>query len=115
MNIVEEIIGEILVEIVTGSRATVKDSEMLKDLLNKKIDAGYKKIIIDLTECEFIDSTFLGVLVNALRKTVKSGGDLKLVGFKPAVKAMFELTRLFRVFETYNDLQDAIRSYTTEK
>ena len=114
MNIVEEIIGDILVEIITANRVTVKDSEYLKELLNKKLDGGYKKIIIDLTECEFIDSTFLGVLVNGLRKAVKLNGDLKLVGFKPAVKAMFELTRLFRVFETYNDLQDAIKSYTQQ-
>lgn len=112
MNIVEEIIGDLLVEIITANRATVKDSEYLKEQLTLKIDQGYKKIIIDLSECEFIDSTFLGVLVNTLRKAVKSGGDLKLVGFKPAVKSMFELTRMFRVFETFNDLQDAIKSYT---
>ena len=112
MNIVEEIVGEILIEIITVNRASVKDSEILKEVLSKNIEKGYKKIIIDLTECEFIDSTFLGVLVNSLRKAVKSGGDLKLVGFKPAVKSMFELTRLFRVFETYGDLQDAIKSYT---
>ena len=108
----EEIIGEILIEIITVNRASVKDSEALKQVLSKKIEEGYKKIIIDLTECEFIDSTFLGVLVNSLRKAVKMEGDLKLVGFKPAVKSMFELTRLFRVFETYGDLQDAIKSYT---
>jgi anti-anti-sigma factor len=112
VNIVEEIVGEILIEIITGNRASVNDSEILKEVLSKNIEKGYKKIIIDLTECEFIDSTFLGVLVNSLRKAVKSGGDLKLVGFKPAVKSMFELTRLFRVFETYGDLQDAIKSYT---
>lgn len=112
MNIIEEVIGDLIVEIVTANRASVKDSEYLKARLTEKIDQGYKKIIIDLTECEFIDSTFLGVLVNTLRKAVKAGGDLKLVGFKPAVKSMFELTRMFRVFETYNDLQDAIKSYT---
>lgn len=112
MNIVEEIIGEILIEIITINRVSVKDSELLKKLLAQKIGEGYKKIIIDLSECEYIDSTFLGVLVNSLRKVVKMGGDLKLVGFKPAVKSMFELTRLFRVFESYGDLQDAIKSYT---
>lgn len=112
MNIVEEIIGDILIEIITANRASVKDSDFLKNTLQKKIDEGYKKIIIDLTSCEFIDSTFLGVLVNSLRRVAKENGDLKLVGFKPAVKAMFELTRLFRVFESYGDLQDAIKSYT---
>ncbi|NLJ48759.1 MAG: STAS domain-containing protein, partial [Candidatus Atribacteria bacterium] len=38
-----------------------------------------KKLIIDLTSVEFIDSTFLGVIVNSLKKVAKLGGDLKLV------------------------------------
>jgi anti-anti-sigma factor len=75
------------------------------------VNSGYNKFIIDLSNVEFIDSTFLGVIVGTLKKAVKSGGDLKLIGFQPNVRSMFELTRLFRVFETYTDLQEAIRSF----
>jgi anti-anti-sigma factor len=111
MEIVEEIIDDIIVEIVNLDRATLREAEELKENINERISSGYKKVIIDLSSVEFLDSTFLGVIVNTLKKVAKLGGDLKLVGFKPVVRSMFELTRLFRVFESYGELQDAIRSF----
>ncbi len=111
MNIVEEIIDDIVVEIVNLDRATLGEAEEFKQKLNSRISGGYCKIIIDLSSVEFIDSTFLGVIVGGLKKAVKMGGDLKLVGFKPSVRSMFELTRLFRVFESYSELQDALKSF----
>ncbi len=111
MNIIEEIIGDVLVEIINIDRATLNEADELKSALSIKMEEGYKNIIIDLSACDFIDSTFLGVLVNTLKKVAKVGGDLKLVGFRPAVRSMFELTRLFRVFDTYNELQAAIKSF----
>jgi len=110
--IVEERIGDVIVEIVNVERASVTEAEELKKCLTDAMDDGYKKIIVDLSECEFVDSSFLGVLVNSLKKVVKLEGDLKLIGFRPAVKSMFELTRLFRVFESFNNLQEAVKSYT---
>lgn len=110
-NIIEEKIGDVLVEIINLDRATLNEAQELKDNLARRIDEGYRKIIIDLSACDFVDSTFLGVLVGTLKKLTKLDGDLKIVGFRPAVKSMFELTRLFRIFETYTDLQDAIKSY----
>lgn len=112
MEIVEEIIDDIVVEIINIDRATLREADTLKNLINRKIEVGYKKIIIDLSAVEFIDSTFLGIIVNTLKKVARLNGDLKLVGFKPAVRSMFELTRLFRVFESYGDLQEAIRSFS---
>lgn len=110
--IIEERIGDVVVEIINVERASVNEADQLKAKLVDAIDDGYKKIIIDLSECDFVDSSFLGVLVNSLKKVVKLNGDLKLVGFRPAVRSMFELTRLFRVFESFSNLQEAVKSYT---
>jgi len=111
MGIIEEEIDDIVLEIVNLDRATMREAEELKIQVNEKINRGYKKVIIDLSSVEFVDSTFLGVIVNTLKKVAKLGGDLKLVGFQPAVRSMLELTRLFRVFESYSVLQDAIKSF----
>ena len=111
MEIIEEVIDDIIIEIINFDRATIQEAEELKNNVNEKIRQGYKKIVIDLSTVEFLDSTFLGVIVNVLKKVAKLGGDLKLVGFIPVVRSMFELTRLFRVFESYSELQDAIKSF----
>ena len=111
MPIVEEIADDVLIEIVDLDRATLNEASILRDNLVERIDQGYKNIVIDLSQCEFIDSTFLGVLVNTLKRVAKLNGDMKLVGFKPGVRSMFELTRLFRVFESFTDLQEAVISF----
>ncbi len=111
MGIIEEVIDDIVVEIVNIDRATLKEADRLKSMINDKIDTGYRKVIIDLSSVDFIDSTFLGVIVNTLKRVAALRGDLKLVGFRPSVRSMFELTRLFRVFESFGDLQDAIKSF----
>jgi anti-anti-sigma factor len=68
-------------------------------------------LIVDLSQCEFIDSTFLGALVVTLKKITQQSGDLKLVGFQPAVQSMFELTRMYRIFEAFTNKNEAINSF----
>lgn len=111
MFIAEEKIDDVLIEIINLDRATLTESEKFKSILTNSIQLGERKIVVDLSACEFIDSSFLGALVHVLKKMVKAEGDLKLVGFKPAVRSMFELTRMFRVFETYSTLNDAVESF----
>jgi len=112
MKVIEKLVGDIFVETVNLERGTITEANTLKEILEKRISDGRNKFVVDISRCEFIDSTFLGVLVNALKSAAKTGGDLKLVGFKPAVHSMFELTRLYRVFETFPDAQSAIKSFT---
>lgn len=111
MSILEKIVGDVIIFIINIPRATLHESESLKKILTGRIEEGYCKIIVDLSSCEFMDSSFLSLLVHSLKKAVKHNGDLRLVGLQPSVKAMFELTRLYRVFEIFNDPQVAIKSF----
>lgn len=111
MDFVKERYGNITVEVVNLERATLKEAEDFKSILSRDVDEGARHLVADLSQCEFIDSTFLGSLVITLKKVTALGGDLKLVGFQPAVRSMFELTRMFRVFETYSTKEEAIKSY----
>lgn len=92
-------------------RATLKEVEEFKMLLMGEVQLGKKNIVVDLSDCDFIDSTFLGTLVMVLKKLTAVGGDLRLVGFKPSVKSMFELTRMYRVFDSFEKQEDAIKSF----
>ncbi|GMR25284.1 MAG: STAS domain-containing protein [Ignavibacteria bacterium] len=102
---------DVVVEVVNLSRATVNEAKDFVQTLEKDLDSGYKKIVADLSACEFIDSTFIGTLVISLKKVTSVGGDLRLVGFQPAVHTMFDLTRMYRVFETFDSKTDAINSF----
>ncbi len=111
MFFIKEEHKDVIVEVVDLNRATLNEADEFKQRLAENIENGYKKIIVDLTSCEFIDSTFLGALVISLKKVTSLGGDLRLVGFQPAVHSMFELTRMYRVFETFSTKEDAILSF----
>ncbi|HEY6625821.1 MAG TPA: STAS domain-containing protein [Ignavibacteriaceae bacterium] len=102
--------GKILFK-VNLLRATIKEAEVFKNMLMKDIDSGNNKLVIDLSFCEFIDSTFLGTIVISLKRVTTLGGDIKLVGFQPAVRSMLELTRISKVFETFESTDEALSSF----
>lgn len=106
-----EVVGDILIEKVNFSRATFKEAGLFRDRLVFDILKDNLKIIIDLSSCEYIDSTFLGALVVSLKKLTATNGDLRLVGFQPAVHSMFELTRMYRVFESFKSKDEAVASF----
>ena len=110
--IVEDLENNICLITVDMNRATLKEAEKFKTLLFGKIQIGFKNVIIDLSKCEFIDSTFLGSLVVSLKKATSKGGDLRLIGFQPAVETMFDLTRMYRVFDSFRTKEDAINSFS---
>ena len=111
MSIVQEEHGSIIVEVISLKRATLAQAEAFKEILFQDIETGWRKIIIDLTDCEFIDSTFLGSIVISLKKIKSLGGNLRLVGIQPEVMHMFQLTRVEGIFEIYETKEDALDSF----
>jgi len=111
MNFSKEIRGDVLVEIINLKRATVMETEEFRNILFKDIDEGWKKIVIDLKECSFMDSTFLGTLLIGLKTIIKREGDLRIAGAHGDSQAILELTQTSRVFKSYKNLDDAIASF----
>ena len=103
---------EILIVNIKEQRATVDISSKLKEELINKIDGGNQNIIIDLSLSNFVDSSFLGALVAGLKKTTMKSGDLKIVGLQSPVRAMFELTRLYRIFDIFDEQDEAVASFS---
>ena len=111
MSIIQEEHGDVIVEIVSLKRATMAQAEAFKKILFQDIEAGWRKIIVDLMDCEFIDSTFLGAMVISLKKVTGLGGNLLLVGIQPEVKTMLLLTRMDRIFNMYDTKEDALGGF----
>jgi len=111
MKFEEQIAGSVYIISVLVERATLSDADEFKKIVNARIDEGYVNLIIDLSKVEYLDSTFLGNLVGLLKRSVRVDGDLKLVGFKPNVRSMFELTRMFRVFESFSSVDESVKSF----
>ena len=107
-------VNDLVIEIVNLSRATYKEAGQLKKSLDEQIQNKHKKIIVDLSQCEFIDSTFLGVLVLSLKSSAKIGGDVRLVKPAEVVKSLMEKAGTLNVFNLYDSMDHAIRSYEVQ-
>ncbi len=91
---------------------SIETAAELRDLMLKEIEDGIIRIVVDLGKATYIDSTGLGILISGLRKVGKEEGDLKILGpLAPQVKRIFELTRLDKVFDFYDNEQEAINSF----
>lgn len=110
-------VDDILVVSYEIPQATMENAKKLKDYLNRKIDAGTLKLILDCSKIDFMDSTFLGALVFTLKKVIPLGGDLRLImgNVQSPIWFMFESTRMFKVFKTYPTFEEALASYDETK
>lgn len=70
----------------------------------------HDKIVLDLSNVEFIDSAGVGTLISCLRIVTERQGQLRLCGLNRAVRALFELMRMHRLFEVHPDRQSALSS-----
>lgn len=104
-------VSDIVIQVVNLSRATFREASELKKQLDDLIRQNYKKIIVDISQCEFIDSTFLGVLVLSLKSSARIGGDIRLVKPDEVVKALMEKAGTLNVFNMHDNLEEAIKSF----
>jgi len=110
MSISIQKVRDISVVIVNYERATIIIAEKFRSNVQSELNSGARKFIFDLSKCDFIDSTFLSALVVSLKRIAETNGELRVFGLKPAVQAMFQLTRLNKIFSIFNDEQEALNS-----
>lgn len=102
---------DVVIEVVNLSRATWKEAQEFKKILEEDIEKKFRKLVVDISQCEFLDSTFLGALVLAKRSLNKIGGDLKIVEPASVFKVLREKTTTLQVFDSYKSLEEAINSF----
>ena len=74
-----------------------------------------QRVVVDLADVIFIDSTALAVLVQGLKRCRQSQGDLFLCGLQSQVEIVFELTRLDKAFGIFNSLNAAIAGFGNQR
>jgi anti-anti-sigma factor len=100
-----------LIRKVNLNHATILEALEFKNIIDKDIEDGNHSIIIDLSNCNFLDSTFIGVLVVTWKKLKAKGGKLKLVKPGNFAKSVFHLTGTIEIFENYDTVEAAVGSF----
>jgi anti-sigma B factor antagonist len=86
-------------------------SALLRKTVRGLLDEKHMKIILNLGDVDYIDSSGIGELVSAYTTTKGRGGELKLLQLTKKVHDLLQLTKLFTVFEVFSDEATAIGSF----
>jgi anti-sigma B factor antagonist len=108
--------GELILTI--AGELDLATAPKVREPLERAIEAGTNRVVVDMLECGFIDSTGLGVLLHAAKRLEEDGGAMALVCVDDQIKRLLELTMIDRtipVFDTRADaLADVSRTATEE-
>lgn len=102
MRIDDRLAGDVLVLSIRERRIDARSAQALKAAVSGFVSGGAEWIVLDLAEVEFIDSSGLGAIVSAL-KLLGRKGDLVIASAREPVVALFQLTRMDKVFRMFPD------------
>jgi len=104
-------VGDVTVIDAVGRITLGEGSSTFRDTLRDLVAKGHKKLLLNLAEVSYIDSSGIGELVSGFTTVTNQGGRLKLVGLTKRVKDLLQITKLYTVFEVYDDEAEAVRSF----
>ena len=95
-----------------GGRITLGEgSVQLRDSVRDLLAKGQKKILLNLGDVNYIDSSGIGELVSAFTTVKNAGGELKLLNLTKKVHDLLQITKLYTVFDVREDEATAISSF----
>ncbi len=87
-----------------------EDTKDFTETLHKLIDEGKKNVIVDLSAVKFMNSSGLGMLISGLTTMKKADGHLKLANVTDKIESLLIITKLITIFESYESVDDAVKS-----
>src|SRR6476619_7725145 len=87
-------------------------SVTLRDTVKELLSKGNKKILLNLGDVTYIDSSGIGELVSAFTTTKNQGGELKLLNLTKKVNDLLQITKLYTVLDVKDDAAPAVKSFS---
>lgn len=103
--------GGVTIVDISGRIVLGEESAALRNLVGDLLSKGHKKILFNLGDVNYIDSSGLGHLVSAFTSVRKQDGELKLLNLTKKVHDVMQITKLYTVFDIMDDEAAAIRSF----
>jgi anti-sigma B factor antagonist len=97
---------------MSGRITLGEGSVVLRDSIRDLVGKGQKKILLNLGDVTYIDSSGIGELVSAFTAVRREGGELKLLNLTKKVHDLLQITKLYTVFDIKDDEAAAIQSFT---
>jgi anti-sigma B factor antagonist len=105
-------VGDVIVLHLQGPITLGEGTRRFRALIQEQLEGGRKNILLNLSEVYYMDSSGLGELMTAYSTVKRQGGKLKLMKLAPRVKDLVQLTRVYQIFEVFDDEDSAVKSFS---
>jgi anti-sigma B factor antagonist len=103
--------GGVAIVDIGGRIVLGEESAALRELVSDLLSKGQKKILFNLGDVNYIDSSGLGSLVGSFTSVRKQGGELKLLNLTHKVHDLMQITKLYTIFDILDDEAAAVKSF----
>jgi anti-sigma B factor antagonist len=103
--------GDVAVISLSGKLMGGPDAESMHQVIRETLDGQVLKIVIDVSEVSWVNSTGLGILIASHVTAASAGATMKLSGVSSRIRQIFMVTRLHTVFENHETVEAALRSF----
>jgi len=104
-------VGGVTIVDLSGRITLGEASVVVRDVINDLIGKGNKKVLLNLGEVNYIDSSGIGVLVSSFSTVRSQGGELKLVNLSKRIRDLLQITKLYNLFDVKDDEAAAVASF----
>ena len=111
MKIEERALENVVVLDLKGKLTIGEGDELLKETIQRLMDQGHNKLLLNLDEVPYVDSAGLGEIVRTYTTVSRQGGSLKLVNLTKRITDLLAITKLLTVFDTFESEAEAVSSF----
>jgi len=111
MKIENRSVGDIHILDCSGKITLGEGTMSVRNAVREVLKNGGKKIILNLGDVNYIDSSGIGELVSSFTTVTNGGGQLKLLNLTKKIQELLSITKLLTVFQVFNDEKSAIASF----
>ncbi len=96
---------------LSGNLMGGPDAEAFNEVLRTLMHEGVRNVLVNLEKVKWVNSTGLGILISGYTTLQRSGGELKLLKVTKRIENIFIVSKLSTVFQSYDDEDEAVRSF----
>lgn len=104
-------VGDVTVIDAVGRITLGEGSSVFRETVKDLVSKGNKKLLLNLAEVSYIDSSGIGELVSGFTSVSNAGGSLKLLKLTKRIQDLLQITKLYTVFEVFDDEAKALASF----
>ena len=104
-------VGDVTVVDAVGRITLGEGASTFRDTIRDLAASGHKKLLLNLADVSYIDSSGIGELVSGFTTVANQGGTVKLLNLTKRVQDLLQITKLYTVFEVHDDEAKAVRSF----